>query len=445
MIEFYNSWIATPMFLLELLLLEAIFSVTLVKRPYWFIRFFGLALGGLVISFWMEVCYQLITGNPFGYGEQSEFLEMSIAKFIFFIVIYLMSIGILWFSYREPVANLILVSCGAYAMQHIVYNVYLLLDLVPIEGELNGFIYMLGVQYGLMLFGCLFVYFLVRHRGGSQSLYRGNRRRKIILSFVVIVTCILLSRLANDDPERGRLAYLAESLYAITACTLILFFQFSLQESDLVHAQVDTYKELLHQEREQYKLSKKNIELINIKCHDLKHQIAALRQNASEESISEIEKAVMIYDTSIKTGNDVLDVLLREKALQCEAEHITLTCMVQGELVAFMDTMDIYSLFGNLLSNAIESVRKLEEPDNRIITLNARKIGNMVSLHEENYLVAPLTMVDGLPETTKKNKDYHGFGMRSMQRTTEKYHGEMKVSAKNGKFSIDFIFPLEQQ
>ena len=92
--------------------------------------------------------------------------------------------------------------------------------------------------------------------------------------------------------------------------------------------ELDVQQQLWHKSREQYQLSAENVDLINRKCHDLKHQIAALRRisdrrGAGEESIQALEQSVMIYDSVVKTGNDILDTVLTEKSLLCESRGIT--------------------------------------------------------------------------------------------------------------------------
>ena len=55
------------------------------------------------------------------------------------------------------------------------------------------------------------------------------------------------------------------------------------------------------------------------------------------------------------TGNHALDVILTEKSLICKQKEIKLTCMADGKQLAFMQTTDLYSIFGNLLNNSIEA------------------------------------------------------------------------------------------
>lgn len=68
---------------------------------------------------------------------------------------------------------------------------------------------------------------------------------------------------------------------------------------------------LWRQQKEHYRIAKENIDIINRKCHDLKHQIAALRDMCTKEErekyIEEIQDSIQIYEAMVKTGNDVLD------------------------------------------------------------------------------------------------------------------------------------------
>jgi len=108
-----------------------------------------------------------------------------------------------------------------------------------------------------------------------------------------------------------------------------------------------------------------------------------------------------------------------------------------------MEDMDICSLFGNALDNAIEEEIKIPDLEKRIISLKVFSKGEMLYLHFDNYCQKDVTIKDGLPITTKEDKRFHGFGLRSMEMIAEKYHGRMLVSSKNSVFSLDFWFPLK--
>lgn len=444
MLSFFNAWIATPLMGVEFLLFGYLYASHLKRHEYFYLRYLALSLMEVLFIFLVEFFYSVSTGVEFQYGvAESWDYRQTIFKFFFFLLIYAITFFVFMASYKERVSTIFLVSASVFATQHIAYNLSLLLGnaLSFLDETLRGWLYLIA-HLVLFLIAAILVLLLGRRYRERVNPYKGNAKRKVAASSIVIVVCIGLYRINMDMPSTNSLFSIAFSLYAIISCSLLLLLFFGLRESDRTHAEAEAYRELLHQQKTQYEISKKNIELINEKCHDLKHQIHALRTSDNKEYVKEIEHEIMIYDTSVKTGSEVLDVILREKSLQCEAEGISLTCLLDGQAISFMDEMDVYSLFGNLLSNAFEAAQLLEDRSKRTISLSGRNVGNMFFLHEENYVSEAVQIEDGLPKTTKKDTDYHGFGMKSMRRIAEKYGGEMGIKCDDGKFSIDFVFPL---
>ncbi len=157
---------------------------------------------------------------------------------------------------------------------------------------------------------------------------------------------------------------------------VLLSLQNDMERVQEAQKELELLNQMWHRQQEQYKLSKENIDIINRKCHDLKHQMAALRairdKSEIDRQVSEMENAVMIYDSVIHTGNTALDVVLTEKGLLCEAKQINMTCMVDGKLLNFVDTVDLYTMFGNALDNAIESVIQQQDQQKRVIQVASR-------------------------------------------------------------------------
>ena len=206
---------------------------------------------------------------------------------------------------------------------------------------------------------------------------------------------------------------------------------------------------MLELQYENYKVSAESVEIVNRKYHDLKHQIAFLRElDSSEERnayLDQMEQEIRSYEAQNKTGNKVLDTILTAKSLQCQQEDITLTCVADGEALSFMDPMDVSALFGNALDNAIESVREISEKDQRLIHLSMTRQKGFLRIRVENRYVGELTFRDGMPLTTKKNKAFHGFGTRSIRQTAEKYGGSMNIETREGWFELRVLFPLDQR
>ena len=223
---------------------------------------------------------------------------------------------------------------------------------------------------------------------------------------------------------------------------LILTVQHEQLQENALHSELAAMDEVLHRQYEQYKRSKEGINLINRRYHELKVQLARIReeqdQTKQNAAIAAMEQNIRQYEAENKTGNPVLDTLLTAKTLYCQQHGITLTCVADGAALDFMDTMDLCSLFGNALDNALEGCNKVTDHEKRVISLKANAMNGMVVLHVENSYEAPLNMVDDMPVTTKAGTG-HGFGLRSIQAIAEKYDGIATVVAENGIFKLTVV------
>ena len=231
-------------------------------------------------------------------------------------------------------------------------------------------------------------------------------------------------------------------------CITLLYLQSALFKKSSMRKELETIQLLWHQQKGQYQLSKETIELINHKCHDLKHQVQAIRavkdEKERETYLERIEKSVQIYSAIVRTGNEILDTILTEKSLICENSGIHINCVADGSLLAFMNPVDLYTLFGNALDNAIEAVRKLESKEKRVIDIMLYERQSFLMLQIVNPMCGEVKFEDGLPLTTKAKNGYHGYGMKSMLHTIQKYEGHLTTEVKNGCFYFNVMLPLER-
>lgn len=231
-------------------------------------------------------------------------------------------------------------------------------------------------------------------------------------------------------------------------CITLLYLQSALFKKSSMRKELETIQLLWHQQKGQYQLSKETIELINHKCHDLKHQVQAIRavkdEKERETYLEKIEKSVQIYSAIVRTGNEILDTILTEKSLICENSGIHINCVADGSLLAFMNPVDLYTLFGNALDNAIEAVTKLESKEKRVIDIMLYERQSFLMLQIVNPMCGEVKFEDGLPLTTKAKNGYHGYGMKSMLHTIQKYEGHLTTEVKNGCFYFNVMLPLER-
>lgn len=146
---------------------------------------------------------------------------------------------------------------------------------------------------------------------------------------------------------------------------------------------------LLKAQQEQYYQSQRNIEELNRIHHDLKHYVAAIREEDSaalrSTYLAELEDSIRGYESQIDTGNPTLDVILNSKMERCLRENISMTNVVDGQAVAFMDLVRLSALFGNALDNAIEASLRIDNPDERHIKVSVYRRLDFVMIKVENH------------------------------------------------------------
>ncbi|MBQ1491513.1 MAG: GHKL domain-containing protein [Blautia sp.] len=249
----------------------------------------------------------------------------------------------------------------------------------------------------------------------------------------------------NPDYERVLLYTQLLIVVGMLVTSFVASF-FTLMFSKLVFlsSEQKTILQLLKAREAQYEFSKENIEMIQRKSHDLKHQLRALERISDKErreKIREAREAIDFYDAVVKTGHEALDIILTEKSVFCQNRNIRLSCTVHTSHLDAMEVIDLYTLLGNALDNAIEGVERLPLEEQRVISLTVRDQGEMVYILLENYYDGKLSFTDDLPVTRKDDPENHGYGVKSMREIVLRYGGEFRINTQGQIFSLEILIP----
>lgn len=228
---------------------------------------------------------------------------------------------------------------------------------------------------------------------------------------------------------------------------MAILYAFHVQRVDLrVRHELESMQTILHNQYVQYQQSQEAMNLIHYKYHDLKHHIIALRDQENDQQraayLDKMEEEIQNFEAQNRTGNQVLDTLLNAKMLQCMKKDISMTCVADGTLFSFMDTMDICSIFGNALDNAIEYEEKIEEKEKRLIHVAAVSQKNFLIIRFENYCEESLELDKVVSTTSKGDSNFHGYGLKSLRYTVKKYGGEVNINKENNWFVLKILIPL---
>ena len=271
-----------------------------------------------------------------------------------------------------------------------------------------------------------------------------------LLIAVAVFAVSNMSYLTINTPFSGRYSFEVGNIRTLVDLGgIAILYAHLIQCCELrVRKELEAVQNVLKNQYVQYKQSRESIELINYKYHDLKHQIAFLRSENDpakrEEFLNRMEDEIRQYEAQNKTGNQVLDTVLTTKSLYCAKHGITFTCVADGTLLDFMDVMDICSIFGNALDNAIECELKIPDKEKRLIHVTVSKQKNFLILRFENYYEEALQYKEGKLVTTKKDKEYHGYGLKSIRYTVNKYDGAVSIDTNKNWFDLKILIPMKQ-
>ena len=361
-----------------------------------------------------------------------------------FVLMFLLSLVFLRSCYEDSFYILFLCAASGYMTQHIAAQICQIIFRQSFAevGTLvqEGSVQLLTLSltnipvYAAVYFLIWFVF--ARHiRDASAT--ENVKKELIVMSVTTLAVVLVLSSIRDIYASESFALMIITRVFSVFCCFILLFLRTNIIErSEAKHE-----NELLHTMGElrerQYAESKEMIELINMKAHDIRHQLG--KMNLSDDN--ELKEVVNIYDSAVKTGNEALDTLFTEKSIFCEKHHIPLSCMIDGECLGFMTVGDICSLFGNALENAIEAVMEIEEEEKRIISFRIRERMGMVAANIDNNYAGKIELANGLPKSTKGDERYHGFGIKSIRRTAEKYGGEAAVTVDD-MFHLSILIPI---
>lgn len=332
--------------------------------------------------------------------------------------------------------------------------------MASLEWQLHCFLYY-GMEYesrwaGLLLLlavygGTCLVMRGISSRFISETEQMDTTGRELLFAAIIGFSVFLMSNIGfvySNTPFSGKYAsdiFNVRTLIDLGGLAILTAYHIQRLHLRAQH-DLESMEMILHNQYQQYQQSQETLDLINYKYHDLKHHIIALRAEENKEKrnayLDKMEDEIRSYETQNKTGNKVLDTLLTAKSLCCMREKIALTYVVDGARLDFMDVMDICSIFGNALDNAIECEKKIPETEKRMIDVSMFVQQTFLIIRFENYCEGELTFEQNLPVTTKKQAEFHGYGLKSLRHTVHKYGGEVDIDVEDHWFRLKILIPM---
>lgn len=224
----------------------------------------------------------------------------------------------------------------------------------------------------------------------------------------------------------------------------LLFYVFGKLKETMNKEKSLELEQLKENLKEQYyeKLDQKNKMHSQI-IHNMNYYfetIGMLAKNNEGDKILKILEGIDInlQDSNIYSycSNVILNAIITEKSLQAKMLDIKFNIFVEPTLdIDFIKDVDLISIFGNLISNAIEATQKSEKKyiDMQLYMSNKNKF---VMFKLKNTFAVPPKRNGFLFETIKCNKEAHGIGIENARKIMESYGGYLNIDIQDNTFDV---------
>ena len=272
----------------------------------------------------------------------------------------------------------------------------------------------------------------------SKITSRLNMRMWLIVDMLMLASFVAIFTIIYFMPEETAIVYpiCGASIFSSFGCMYLASYICEAMQT-AYHAQE------LEMQRNYYKDRIRDEERVRSVYHDMKNHLLLLQAQTGngrevQNSIQELKDQIQEYENYHHTGNEFLDIIIRDKAKAAQEKKIDFSAVISFESGSFIEPLDISTIFGNALDNAIEASEKLSE-DKRLITVRANRVRNMLVITVENNTVFASSEPKG---TTKKDTFAHGFGLSNLKNAVEKYDGQCSTKLENGMFKLKIIIPI---
>ena len=288
------------------------------------------------------------------------------------------------------------------------------------------FVFHLAVCYLLRL---LFIHPSVQYHEDRKS-----QIQTTWLCILFLLASVLINAVMSEYRADSRPLYEMLRCCLVFMCISVLALHHDIVLFSQNRAEIEVMDQVLAENRRQYETMKANIDLVNLRCHDLRHQLDKLQSRLTESEISALREAIDLYDSNVKTGNEVLDVVLTEKSLLCESRGIQLNAVANGSCLGFIEAGDLYALFANALDHAVESAVQTARPECRVIDL-------LVCVRQ-GFVVA--NIISPLRPPEKQANRSAQYELKVIRRIVQKYKGTLTLEEQGEFFAEKIIFPLQK-
>ena len=303
----------------------------------------------------------------------------------------------------------------------------------------------LGISNVILILLAVFVGMLSKHfQKNSAPLFLWT-----VLLSVPAITLVIFSvvqyYIETAAGSLPMLPYIYLSCLGLVFINVLVFVLFArLQKQLELQRETDMLQSQLRLQEESVKRLETLYNRTRTFRHDIKNHILLLSVLAEQEKYGELRDYLRELSGKIDesdyvriSGISAVDAILNEKMYEAQAEDVTTSFDVVNLDKNDIAPIDLCIILSNALDNAIEANRRIEDRESRFIRVKVHGNTTFSVISVSNPVEkAPRKNHEGRFLTTKPDTEAHGFGLKSIENTAEKYRGEMLAKSEDGVFTL---------
>ena len=262
----------------------------------------------------------------------------------------------------------------------------------------------------------------------------------IAATIIVFISHSLFTYHEEASTGLGEIMFTFAGILFITTMMYYYILNYSLTDEKKEKEQMKVT--ILEQQYSYYLDKVREEERIRGIYHDMKNHLLLLQSNQedskTQDMIQSLQDEISDYENYVHTGNTMLDVIIRDKARFAKEHMIDLLTVIDFKDGDFIEPLDISTIFGNALDNAIEECMHLPDEE-KLITIKSQRIHEMITITVENTLRSDK---HEFLRTEKPDIYLHGFGLSNIKKAVKKYNGEYSIHHKDEYFTLNIIIPI---
>ncbi len=259
------------------------------------------------------------------------------------------------------------------------------------------------------------------------------------IGYMVVGTFILANILYTEGEAYSNMLLVCAVVLLFTFIINVFFSnKYSRIENETQQQRMAIYK--LETQTRYYEEKMRDEERIKEIYHDMKNHLLLLEEEWGEKNSTGIEnlrKEMAQYENYYRTGNKFVDIILKDKLTKAAEYGIHIEDSVELIDIDFIEPLDFSTVFGNLLDNAIEACRLIEEPEKRQISISSKREHNLLVIRIKNNKVC--RNIKNVPK-----KVIHGYGLANVTAAVHKYGGEMDIIEGEQEFAVNIVIPIKK-